>query len=170
MSGVTPIAVRLAGEADVDAVMRMLADCIAAMRASGIDQWDDIYPNKELMLADATAQTLYLGLLDDALVGAMVLNEDQDDRWADVPWSIRDVPVVVVHRLMVAPDRQGRGIAHAMMAFAERHACESGYGAIRLDAFAANPAALRLYRGLGYRDAGGARLRKGLFRCFEKRL
>src|SRR5262245_28608937 len=162
--------VRLASDADVDAVMRMLGDCIAAMRAEGIDQWDDIYPSRERMLADAAAQTLYVGFMDDALVGALVVNEDQDALWADVPWSIRDVPVVVVHRLMVAPDWQGRGIARALMAFAERHARESGYGVIRLDAFAANPMALRLYRGLGYRDAGGARLRKGLFRCFEKRL
>ena len=30
--------------------------------------------------------------------------------------------------------------------------------------------ALRLYRGLGYRDTGGAGFRKGPFRCFEKTL
>ena len=50
------------------------------------------------------------------------------------------------------------------------HARGSGYGAIRLDASWANPVALRLYHGLGYRDAGGATFRKGPFRCFEKRL
>jgi GNAT superfamily N-acetyltransferase len=167
---VISIGVRLASEADLDALMGMLHDCIVAMRAAGIDQWDDIYPNRERMLADATTQTLYLGFMDDALAGALVLNDHQDAQWADVPWSIRDVPVAVVHRLMVAPDWQGRGVARALMAFAERHARGSGYGAIRLDAFSANPVALRLYHGLGYRDAGGATFRKGPFRCFEKRL
>ena len=45
-----------------------------------------------------------------------------------------------------------------------------GYGAIRLDAFTGNAPSLGLYRGLGYDEVGGVRLRKGAFRCFEKGL
>ena len=56
------------------------------------------------------------------------------------------------------------------MNFAEDRARELGYCAIRLDAFTKNPRALRLYQTLGYHDAGGVTLRKGPFRCFEKRL
>jgi GNAT superfamily N-acetyltransferase len=71
---------------------------------------------------------------------------------------------------MVEPRLQGTGIARQLMRFAEAWAREHGYEAVRLDAFAANPRALSLYRGLGYREAGGASFRKGAFRCFEKRL
>lgn len=152
--------------------MEMLGLCIAAMRAEGIDQWDDIYPNRPKFLADAEAGTLFLGFMNDSpeLAGAMVLNDFQDAEYADVPWTITDVPVAVVHRLMVSPRHQGKGVARALMSFAEARARELGYGAIRLDAFSANPTALRLYRGLGYREAGGVTFRKGPFRCFEKAL
>jgi GNAT superfamily N-acetyltransferase len=165
------VAVRLASRENLDAVMEMLGQCITAMRAEGIDQWDEIYPDRPRLLDDVQAGTLYLGSFNgEDLAGAMVLNDFQDAEYADVPWIITGVPVAVVHRLMVSPKHQGQGVARALMSFAEARARELGYGAIRLDAFAAYPAALRLYRGLGYREAGGVTFRKGPFRCFEKAL
>jgi len=62
------------------------------------------------------------------------------------------------------------GIARQLMQFAENRASELDFGAIRLDAFIANPAALRLYASLGYQVAGTVMFRKGLFQCFEKAL
>jgi ribosomal protein S18 acetylase RimI-like enzyme len=114
---------------------------------------------------------MYLAAVEGhEMAGALVLNEYQDPEYAGVPWTIRDGRVAVVHRLMVDPACQGRGIGRGLMRFAEDRARELGYGVIRLDAFTANPRALRLYRRLGYHDAGSVTLRKGVFRCFEKGL
>jgi ribosomal protein S18 acetylase RimI-like enzyme len=163
--------VRPATDEDFDAVMVLLQDCVAYMRGEGIDQWDEIYPSGETIHADTRTGTMYLGFLDrETLIGALVLNEFQNAEWSQATWTITGVPIVVVHRLMVNPKHQGRGIARDLMRFAERWAVAHEYGAIRLGAFSANPRALRLYHGLGYRDAGGASLRKGPFRCFEKSL
>jgi ribosomal protein S18 acetylase RimI-like enzyme len=71
---------------------------------------------------------------------------------------------------MIDPAYQRHGLARVLMAFVEHEARRRGCRAMRLDAFTQNPHALRLYEGLGYRDAGGIRLRKGAFRCFEKKL
>lgn len=170
-SAVPTLVVRPATVDDLDAVMRVLADCIAAMRAAGIDQWDDLYPTRATFAADTNARTLYLGFADDGvLAGLIVLNDCQDAEYCEVPWQITGLPVAVVHRLMVSPQWQGKGVARALMAFAEQCARELGFGAIRLDAFVHNPAALRLYPALGYREAGGVTFRKGPFRCFEKAL
>jgi len=163
--------VRPATEADLDAVERLLGDCIAAMRQAGIDQWDEVYPGRHTVLSDIHAGTVFLAFRDEpTLLGSLVLNETQSPEWAPVQWEYTSARVVVVHRLMVDPRQQGTGIARELMRFAETWAREHGYEAVRLDAFVANPRALSLYRGLGYRDAGGAWLRKGPFRCFEKRL
>jgi GNAT superfamily N-acetyltransferase len=151
--------------------MALLRDCIADMRRTGIDQWDETYPSHKTLLTDIQAGTMHLGFHNrETLGGALVLNEFQNAEWSKAEWTIMTVPILVVHRLMVDPKHQGRGIARDLMQFAEAWARANGYGAIRLDAFSANLRALRLYRGLGYRDAGGASLRKGPFRCFEKAL
>ena len=151
--------------------MQLVRNCIADMRQAGIDQWDDIYPADATILADAREGTLYLASLDaEHLAGALVINDYQNPEYSEVPWTIDGARVAVVHRLMVDPRYQGRGIARELMRFAETRAGELGYGAIRLDAFSANPRALRLYHGLGYHDAGCVTFRKGVFRCFEKSL
>ena len=154
---------------DLDRVVRLVEDCIAAMRRAGIDQWDAIYPNRGTFEADIRERTLCLASLDD-LVGTVVVNDHQSPEYVTVPWTMTTGRIGVIHRLMVDPIRQGQGTARAIMAFAESRAREIGYDVLRLDAFTLNPRALRVYEGLGYRDAGPVLLRKGVFRCFEKRI
>ncbi|HVH25256.1 MAG TPA: GNAT family N-acetyltransferase [Vicinamibacterales bacterium] len=170
-SAADTLSIRRAEPDDLNAVMQLVADCIRAMRQAGIEQWDDIYPDRATLLADARERTLHLAWLhEDRLVGCLVLNDYQNPEYADVPWTIAGARIAVVHRLMVDPWFQGRGLARELMGFAERLATEGGCDVLRLDAFTANPRALRLYQGLGYHDAGSVTFRKGVFRCFEKRL
>ncbi|MGD8282175.1 MAG: GNAT family N-acetyltransferase [Gemmatimonadota bacterium] len=160
-----------AAEADLPAVMMLVRRCIEEMRRRGIDQWDDIYPGRTRFAEDVNAGSLWIASSHGAdLVGVFTLDEHQDVEYADVPWRFEGPPVAVVHRLMVDPGVQGRGIARRLMRFAEERAIRLGYGVLRLDAFTRNPYALRLYRSLGYRYAGEVTFRKGRFRCFEKRL
>jgi ribosomal protein S18 acetylase RimI-like enzyme len=141
------------------------------MRREGIEQWDDVYPDEATLRADVQARTMHLATREGlGLIGAFVLNDYQNPEYAQVPWTITSQRVAVVHRLMVAPRHQRQGFAHQLMRLAEKHAGDAGYDAVRLDAFSENPRALRLYRELGYRDAGSVMFRKGLFHCFEKRL
>ena len=165
-----PLTIRAAVDDDLDGLVVLLARCVAAMRAAGIEQWDDIYPNRRVLAADIAARAMHVGVLAGSIAGIVVLNEYQDPEYADVPWTFAKGPVAVVHRLMIDPTHQQHGLARELMAFVEHEARRRGYAAIRLDAFTQNPRALRLYQGLGYRDAGGIQLRKGAFRCFEKGL
>jgi GNAT superfamily N-acetyltransferase len=166
-----PLSIRQGGFEDIPRLVGLLQDCIADMRRHGIEQWDDVYPNEETLRADAAEKTLYVGTDSDGdLAGLFVLNEWQNPEYAGVPWTIAAPRIGVVHRVMVDPVYQRAGIARELMRAAENTAQRLGYDALRLDAFTLNPRALNLYRGLGYNDAGSVKLRKGVFRCFEKAL
>lgn len=160
----------LGSEEDIDGVMTLVAACIADMRAAGIEQWDDVYPDRQMMLQDARDRTLYLASFQSDLVGVLVVNGWQNPEYSEVPWTISAARVAVVHRLMVDPRHQGKGIARKLMHFAETLARGLGCDVVRLDAFSMNPRALHLYQRLGYHDAGCVTFRKGVFRCFEKAL
>ena len=156
---------------DLAAVTSLAHACIADLRARAIDQWDDIYPTRNRFSADVAAGSLYVASLPaQEVVAAFALDGQQDVEYATVPWTLLDGPVGVVHRFMVDPRYQGQGLARELMLFAEGLACELGFAILRLDAFSLNPAALRLYRGLGYHEPGDVLLRKGVFRAFEKRM
>ena len=164
------LSIRRADPADVPGVRLLLRACIEDLLRRGIDQWDDVYPSAAQLAADASSGSLYLGRLGGVLAGAFTLDELPEPEYQVVPWRLHHARVAVVHRLMVHPTHQGRGLGKAFMWFAERYASQTGCGVMRLDAFARNPQALRLYRSLGYRDAGEVAFRKGSLRCFEKRL
>ena len=167
----TSMSIRLATADDVDAVMEMIRDAIAAMKSAGIEQWDEIYPDRATILADLAARALWVATTaSDRIVGMVVVNDMQNVEYADVPWTMPATRIGVVHRVVVDPAHQRQGIAVQLMCFAEQLALGIGYDVVRLDAFVHNPTALRLYDRLGYHDAGAVTLRKGVFRCFEKRM
>lgn len=156
---------------DLDDIMGLVRACIEDMRGRGIDQWDEVYPSRDIILADISTQSHYAACLrTGSMVGMFTRDEYQCPEWAAVPWTILGVRTAVVHRLMVEPRYQGQGVARQLMQFAESRASQAGFACVRLDAFSLNPQALRLYQRLGYREAGSASLRKGVFRCLEKRL
>lgn len=166
-----PMPLELANEADVPLIMEMTAACIAHMRRVGIDQWDEDYPTADVFRDDVRCMNLFVVKQSHGIiVGCATLDAKQPPAYANVRWSWADGSVGVVHRLMVAPQYAGRGIAKLIMAEIELEATRRGYMSIRLDAFTQNPAALRLYTGLGYRGAGEVRFRKGAFACFERQL
>ena len=155
---------------DLDAVMVLVQSCIAQMRTQGIDQWDDVYPDRALFEGDVANRTLYLAVEQQVCRGIMVLDTHQLPPYTTVAWHYRDGPILVVHRLAIDPMWQGQGIASQLMDFAEAQGRARGARAIRLDAFSQNPSAVRLYTRRQYRLAGQIILRKGTFYCFEKLL
>jgi ribosomal protein S18 acetylase RimI-like enzyme len=167
VDGIPSWSIRLARESDLEDAMALIKRAITAMRASGIDQWDDQYPDEEVIRSDIGSDSLYAATIDALLAGVIVLNEHQEPEYAKVRWSIPG-RALVVHRLAIDPRCQRRGVATALMRHAEQLAAYR-YETIRLDAFAANPWALAFYGKLGYSRAGSVEFRKGKFFCFEKR-
>jgi GNAT superfamily N-acetyltransferase len=152
--------------------MEVIGLCREQMRASGSDQWNDLYPRLEIVQADANAGALYLLRDDEVCIGAVCLNEVQPAEYAALPWRYNPARILVVHRLCVLPERQGRDAARQLMSFAGALALREGYGAIRLDTYTGNPRAVALYVLLGYEKTGQVIFpaRRLPFDCFETRI
>jgi ribosomal protein S18 acetylase RimI-like enzyme len=155
---------------DLAGVLALVRLCVADLRAHGILQWDEVYPDAESIEHDIAAGHALVARDGEELVAYVACDERQESEYAAVAWQIDREPVAVVHRLMVSPARQGRGLGRRLMRVVEEQAAEAGAACMRLDAFSANPAALTLYAGLGYRVAGSVRFRTGEFTCLEKTL
>ncbi|MGB8955274.1 MAG: GNAT family N-acetyltransferase [Tumebacillaceae bacterium] len=156
---------------EIDTIMDLYKRTIQTMLASGIDQWDERYPSRDLMDIDLNDREVYWFLDDERRpVGIVVLNEYQEEEWDRNAWAIPDDRPLCVHRLVIDPQAQGQGYAVRLMEAIEQHARDNGYKSIRLDAYTGNPIACRLYSRCGYAQRGEVtlQLRPLPYAMFEK--
>ena len=163
---------RRATLADVPTILALVRRVVPLMNANGNFQWSADYPNETVFTADIVQSHLWVAELAGAVVGVAALTQDQDAEYAQADWDVTE-PALVTHRLAVDPAAQGRGVALALMAQAERQAVAQGLKFLRVDTNSENAATQRLFPKLGYRFAGEITLgfRPGLrFFCYEKQL
>jgi len=140
---------------ELDTILDLTRACGKHMRENGIDQWDENYPDRKSLQLDIQTRTLFAFREDDQVLGIVVLNENQDPEYKEINWSTNESDRnIVVHRLAVAPEHQGKGIARKLMDFAENWAKENNFDAIRLDTFSQNPRNQRFYKKRGYTELG----------------
>ena len=159
-----------ASEQHLAEILSLCSDCSQIMKSKGIDQWDEVYPNKEIFLNDINNNSLYIARIENSqeIIACIVLNEYQDPEYKDIKWSFDQGKIAVIHRLMVHPKSEGRGIARNLVEFIEKLAKENGYTALRLDVFSQNLRSFNFYKKQGYHVSGKVNFRKGEFLCCEK--
>ena len=63
---------------DLQEIMALIARCVTVMQAGGSDQWDDQYPNREVIGVDLQRGTLFAAEGEGRILGIIVLDESQD--------------------------------------------------------------------------------------------
>ena len=161
---------RKAKESDLTELLLLYKSVVKNMIESGINQWSDEYPNKEVLSEDISKGELTLALFEDEICGAFVMNEFADEDYYKADWKYPDLRWCVIHRLCVSPAIHRRGLATKMMECAETEARRQGFESIHLDTFSGNPKAMALYHKLGFNDVGEAFWARGRFVIMEKKL
>lgn len=158
----------LAEKQDLESIFAMFSEAIDEMKRNSLDQWDNAYPNKNILEEDIDRSQLYIGIADGIIVSAYVLNQECDDQYVNGTWKYPNSKYYVIHRLCVSPIFQNKGIGRLTMLHIENEIKKIGIETIRLDVFALNTYAIRMYEKLGYTKVGCANWRKGKFFLMEK--
>lgn len=115
-----------------------------------------MYPTRNEAETGVNSGTLYVAKRDDVIAGTIILNHRPEPAYADADWSFESdySDVLVVHTLAVHPNYHGEGVGQTLMEFAVDQAICLGMRAIRLDTYAYNLPAVRLYEKNGFRCTG----------------
>ncbi len=160
----------LAQDKDLEAIWAMFQAATNEMNKNAIYQWDEIYPNKIVLKEDIEKEQLYVGISEDIIACAYVINKECDEQYTNGRWEYPDENYCVIHRLCVNPVFQNKAIGTLTMKHIEQEIQQNGISCIRLDAFTLNPYAVKMYEKLGYVKVGVANWRKGQFYLMEKKL
>ena len=162
--------IRKANKTDLDNIMLMYTSCVKGMIANNIDQWDETYPNAAVIMEDLIAQTYFVAIENNVIIGGINIDKDQDKTYLDIDWEDRKNQFLVVHRLAVKTEFWNDGIGKSLMLFTESLVSKKGLKSIRLDTYSGNPKAIEFYKRLGYKEMGKIDLKpeKDKYHCFEK--
>ena len=155
---------------DIDAIMSMYNSCVNGMIHMGIDQWDETYPNRNIILEDLKQKTYFVAIKDSLIVGGVNIDALQDDSYLSINWKDKKNAFLSVHRLAVDKKYWDQNIGKNLMLFAEELVKKKKLNSIRLDTYSGNPKAMNFYKQLGYHQLGYIYLKEGKneYYCFEK--
>jgi len=159
---------KLAKIEDLDVINDIYKNAIEKMVNNNIFQWDEIYPNKNILKNDIENKQLYKIILDKNIISTFVLNQEYEEDYLKGKWEYNGNNFMVLHRFCININYQNKGLGEKVMLCIEDYLKNKGINSLRLDAFSENPIALKLYKKLGYKKTGEANWRKGLFILFEK--
>lgn len=147
---------RRAQHADFDAIMLLMSHAQAAIRALGIDQWQDGYPEPELIQEDIEKQIGWVFADGERIAGYAVLLFGREPIYdaLDGEWLTSGDRYVTIHRMAIDDGYRGTGLSRQMIAFTEEQARSRNLISVRVDTHRGNLAMRGLMKKCGYEVCG----------------
>ena len=146
--------IRLALKDEYPVIRAFYHSLIDAMQSSEhyIGWEKDVYPDPEFLQESIKRDELYVGLEDDTIIAAMVLNHLCNDGYREYQWPTLadDSEVTIIHALAVHPRCSGKGLARQLVLYAIEIAKNNRQKVIRLDVLKGNIPAEKLYTRMGF--------------------
>jgi len=156
---------------DINQVMEIIAQAKAYLMSSGVDQWQDDYPNEEIIREDIVNGYGYVLECKGKMVGTVALSFDGEpwyDNIYDGKW-ITNEKFLVIHRLAVSDDVRGTDAASDIMRQAEKLCVLRGVRSIKIDTHEDNVIMQKFIKKNGFEYCGMVILgSEGERLCFEK--
>ena len=131
--------IRQATDRDLDAVMEIIAEARSTIATLGIDQWQDGYPQREIIENDVKEGVSYCIENTEngeilATFGVFEAGDFLYDKIFDGEWSIGDslsslgsgVAYTAIHRVAISVKSRGQGLSTAMIDFVASKARKIG--------------------------------------------
>lgn len=118
------------------------------------------HPTNETIKDYISHGNMYMCMDGRRVIGVMAVPLEQGDDYHPVEWDVQaaDDEVASLHIFAVSPEVQGNGLGKPMIRLAMDMARENGMKAFRLDTFATNIPAQKMYESLGFQLKGKQKL------------
>ena len=115
-----------------------------------------VYPTAKTAEDALERDDMFVMVERGRIVASAIINRVQIDSYRECNWKYAadDSEVMVLHTLCVDPTESGNGYGKRFVAFYENYAAENGCTCLRMDTNERNTNARRMYKKLGYDEAG----------------
>ena len=150
------IEARHAQQRDYEALLPLISRARARIARLGIDQWQDGYPEPELIQQDIDLGRGWVFDDDGQVAAYAVLLSEAEPVYKkiDGKWLTEGDHYLTIHRMAIDDDWCGKGLSVEMLAFAEELARSQGLKSVRADTHRGNLAMRGLMKKCGYSLCG----------------
>ena len=150
-------------------IWQILKDAIKRRKKDGSNQWQDGYPNMEVVKRDIENKIGFVLTQNDTIIGytAVIINDEPDYINIEGRW-LSDQDFVVYHRVAVSEEFLAKGMAKKMIKLIEQYALSKNIYSLKADTNHDNIPMMKIFEKLGYSFCGIVYIRKSPRRAYEK--
>jgi RimJ/RimL family protein N-acetyltransferase len=160
-------------ETDIKDIMNIIKQAQVYFKEHGMDQWQNNYPNAEIISSDIADEYSYVLLRDNKIVATAAISFDGDRNYDTIyegQW-ISNNEYAVIHRIAVDNDLKGLGISSEIIKNVEQLCLKRGVHSIKVDTHEENLSMQRLLKKNNFQYCGIIYLEDGKKRvAFEREL
>lgn len=141
---------------ELNGILHIIREAQETLKAQGINQWQNGYPNRDTAAADIQQNCCHVALLNGevAATASLILGPEPD--YAHIQqgaWKTSE-HYATLHRLAVACRCRGTGFATQFLQYLEQTAYSAGFAATRVDTHQQNQTMRRFLEKNGYTYCG----------------
>ena len=133
---------------DIDSIMNIIKQAQSHFKKNGINQWQNNYPNIEVIDNDMNVGNSYVLLKDKKIVATVAIAFSGEKTYEHIyegAWISND-EYAVVHRIAVDSNHKGLGIASQILKYIEELCMNKGVSSIKVDTHEGNLSMQKLLR------------------------
>ena len=160
---------RKAEISEITPIWDILLLAIKRRKEDGSDQWQDGYPNPEVVKNDIEKGAGFVLTDGETIVGytAVLINDEPEYAKIEGKWLTND-DFVVFHRVAISEAYLGKGCAQKMMGYIEDFAIHNNIYSLKADTNFDNIAMMKVFEKSGYTFCGHVYFRGGQRKAYEK--
>ena len=160
---------RQANYSEASQIWQILKDAIKRRKEDGSNQWQDGYPNMEVVKSDIEKKIGFVFTQNDTIIGysAVIINDEPDYINIEGKW-LSDQDFIVYHRVAISEEFLAKGMAKKMMKLIEQYALSKNIYSLKADTNHDNIPMMKIFEKLGYSFCGIVYIRQSPRRAYEK--
>ena len=146
---------RQAGTPDIRQMLMIIEKARKSLKQSGVDQWQDGYPNRKDIEDDIAAHNAYVVTENDIVIGIVTVSLDGEDDYISIQGSWKsEQAYAVIHRMAVDDGHKGKGLSSEIIKNIAELCMSKGVYSIRVDTHEQNVAMNTVLRKNGFEYCG----------------
>lgn len=160
---------RKAEISDIDAIETILQQAILRRKKDGSDQWQDGYPNPEIIQKDIEKGAGFVLTEGETILGYSAVLINDEPAYADIEGKwLTDADFVVFHRVAISEKYLGNGLSQIMIEHIENFARNNSIYSLKVDTNFDNLAMMKILDKSGFIYCGEVYFRGSSRRAYEK--